>query len=512
MRLNAVVLLTCCCTPLWASTSRPNVLFIAVDDLNDWVGVYGGHPQCKTPHIDKLAAKGMLFRNASCPGPVCGPSRSAILSGFTPSRTGAYGNSNYMLNSELVQKNPTLTEYFSKHGYLTLSMGKIFHMHATPNGMDAGHWAYDIWEQATGGGSMQEDKFSSRGKSLINGKKIKNPMYKGSSALDFGPIQNDKEETWDYKTAKWFEGKLKEDYDKPFFMSVGMSKPHLPFIAPQEFFDLYDLDTIIVPDYRLDDLDDIVNAGGKKMFKPSDDFLWCEHYNIHKDVVRAYMATVSYVDACVGVVLDAIEKSKYADNTIVMLWGDHGWHLSEKLKYGKATLWREATQLPFIVYVPGMTDGEECTRNVNLQDIYPTLIDLCDLPEKANLDGTSIKPLLKNPRTEWIPAVTTYKKGNHSVMTEKWHYITYGAKNGEELYNLENDPMEWTNLAYNDTKEVREIKKELKAYLKSYLPEKEAKDLKGGGGNISEARKKSKVDNKHLDNTIKSKRTKTIVW
>ncbi len=457
----------------FAQSSQPNILMIAIDDLNDWVGVYGGHPQAVTPNIDRLADSSMVFRNASCAGPVCGPSRSALLSGFLPSTTGIYGNSNNMLNSEIVQTHATLPEYFSKNGYVTISSGKIFHKHTTKNGFDHGHWAYDIWEKETGGGGLREETFYSRNQGIIAGKKIKDPKFdeRGGSPFEWGATEEGKEVTKDYRTAKWFEKQLQQDHDKPFFMLMGISKPHLTWVVPQEYFDLYDLDTLVVPEYRMDDLDDIVDARGKKVFSPSNDFLWVQHYGLHKEAVRAYLAATSYADECVGVVLDALKKSKYADNTIVILWGDHGWHLGEKLRFRKAALWRESTQLPLIVHLPGMDSLQDCYRNVNLLDLYPTLIELCGLPQKE-LDGKSFKPLLENPDLKWTPALTTRGAGNHSVISEKWHYITYD--NGvEELYNIEKDPMEWDNLANAKSPEYNQIK----AYLKSFIPEKDAPEI-----------------------------------
>jgi len=476
-----------------AQNNQPNVLMIAIDDLNDWVGVYGGHPQAKTPNIDKFAEKAMVFRNASCPGPVCGPSRSALLSGFMPATTGIYGNSNNMLDSKIVQTHATLPEYFSKNGYLTISSGKIFHKHTTKNGVDNGHWAFDVWKKEQGRLRINQEKFYSRNQGIIKGKEIDHPKYteKAGSPFEFGPTLAGKEEMKDYKTSLWFVEKLQQDYEKPFFMSVGISKPHLPFIVPQEYFDMYGLDTLKIPDYRLDDLEDIVDHNGKKKFKPHPDFLWCTHYCVHKEAVQAYLASGTFADDCVCVVLNALAKSKYADNTIVLIWGDHGWHLGEKLKFRKASLWKEATQLPLIVYVPGMVKTQECFRNVNLIDIYPTLIDLCGLPEK-DLDGKSIKPLLENPDNEWTPTVTTMNKGNHSVMAEKWHYIIYSDK-VEELYNLEKDPMEWNNLANEKTKEIRKVK----LYLSSFIPEKNANP-------IPKSTKDKSV--KSIDKTIKPKR------
>lgn len=452
-----------------AQEKQPNIIMIAVDDLNDWVGVYGGHPQVKTPNIDRLAQKAMVFRNASCPGPVSGPSRSALLSGFMPATTGIYGNSTNMLHSEIVQANATLPEYFSKHGYLTISCGKIFHIHFTPEGDDHGQWAFDEWHQINGNFyDVQKEKAYSCYNGIINGKKIENPLYSSGPANDiyFGPTKGGIETTKDYLTAKWFEQRLHEDFNKPFFMSVGIAQPHLPLIIPEEFFNMYGLDTLNVPYYKMDDLDDIVDKDGKKIYTPHTSYLWARHYGIEKEVVRAYLASISYVDSCVGVILDALAKSKYANNTIVMLFGDNGWHLGEKHRYNKATLWRESTQIPFIINVPGMNKKQECFRNVNLMDIYPTLIDLCNLPKKQ-LDGKSLKPLLANPELQWTPTITTLNKGNHSVMAEKWHYIS--TSNGvEELYNIEADPMEFNNLAKINTLELNLVKDSMKTYLPTF--------------------------------------------
>ncbi len=492
-RLSATCVVLALATAAYAAR-KPNVLFISIDDLNDWVGVYGGHPQCKTPHIDNFAKRAMVFRNSSCPGPVCGPSRSALLSGFMPATTGLYGNGNNMLDSEIVQTHATLPEYFSKHGYVTISRGKIFHAHTTRNGSDLGQWAFDIWERAVSrGGGPDRSKLYSRDKGIVNGKELDDPKYtqSGGSEFAFGPTVGGNEGTKDYETAKWFERKLREEYDKPFFMAVGISRPHLPFFAPQEYFDLYPLERVQVPEYRMDDLDDILDRNGRKAFKPHPDFLWCQEYGVMKEAVQAYLAATSYADACVGIVLDALADSKYADNTIVVLWGDHGWHLGEKLKFRKASLWREATQLPLIIRLPEMQKAQECTRNVNLIDLYPTLIDLCGLPEKK-LDGKSIKPLLLNPALEWTPTITTQGEGNHSVMSETWHYITH--RNGtEQLYDLENDPMEWTNLVQAHPDKAQAVI----AKLRPFLPKRNAAEVP-----------KSKKDKsiKTMDETIKPRR------
>lgn len=449
----------------FSQKQRPNIIMIAVDDLNDWIGPFGGNPQVITPNMDKLAKSSMVFRNASCAGPVSGPSRSALLSGFMPEKTGVYGNDQNMLNSKMVQSHATLPEYFTKNGYLTISKGKIFHKHNTANGVDHGNWAFDVWEQERGQAKINPDKYFSRNSGIINGIKIENAQYMkgGGAEFAFGPTLNGKETMLDYTTAKWFEQKLQDNFNKPFFMSVGISKPHLPFHVPQEYFDKYSLDTLKIADYQLDDLDDILDKDGNKAYKAEPDFLWCKQYGVEKEAARAYMACITFADECIGLILDALAKSKYADNTIVILYGDHGWHLGEKLRYRKATLWREATQLPFIVHTPGMNKKQECFRNVNLIDLYPTLIDLCKLPKKE-LDGKSFASLLKNPTKKWTPTITTSGQNEHSVMSEKWHYI-YGRKGVEELYNIENDPMEWTNLIRKNTPEINSIIKKLKAFM-----------------------------------------------
>ncbi len=479
--------------PGFAGDKKPNILMIAVDDLNDWVGAYGGHPQAKTPNIDRLAQSSMVFRNASCAGPVCGPSRSALLSGFRPSATGAYGNSENMLQSKLVQTHATLPEYFSKHGYKTISSGKIFHKHGTENGADHGHWAFDVWEQDRGGGGMKPETLYSRNKGILAGKPIENAKFAdgGGSEFEWAVTEQGKEATRDYRTAKWFEKQLQENHDKPFFMLAGISKPHLSWVIPQEFYDLHPLDSIVLPEFRSDDLDDLVDAKGRPAFRPEPDFLWVQEYGLHKRAVQAYLAAISYADACIGVMLDALKNSKHADNTIVILWGDHGWHLGEKLRFRKATLWREATQLPLIVSLPGMKERKDCYRNVNLLDLYPSLIELCGLPAKE-LHGKSFRPLLENPELSWTPTVTTQDKGNHSVMSEKWHYIRY-ADGSEELYGLEKDPMEWKNLAGEKSEELEQTK----TFLRTFLPKDEVDGL---------PKSKSEKSKNKLDTTIKQRR------
>lgn len=458
------------------SKHQPNVIIISIDDLNDWVGSFGGNPQTRTPNMDRFCAEGAVsFQNAYCPGPVCGPSRSALLSGFMPNRTGIYGNTQNMRRSPLVQTHATLPEYFAQHGYTTLNRGKLFHKHATPEGADEGQWAFTEWSATTGRSTVAPEHLYSRLRGIYDGKKGaaigKDDKDTGGddagTEFSWGPTRESRENTLDWQTAGWAVDEIGKRHDKPFFLVVGISKPHLPWYVPQEYFDRHPLDSIRIPDYRLDDLDDILTPSGAKKFSSSADFRWVQRDNLFKRAVQAYLACASYADDCVGRVLNALAKSPERDNTIVVIFGDHGWHLGEKLRFRKATLWQEATRLPLMIRVPGMTTGVRTSsqRLVNLIDLYPTLIDLCGLPAKPDIDGRSIAPLLKAPSQAWDhPSVTINGRGNACVRDERWYFIRY-EDGTEEFYDMERDPMQWTNLSRSNDPVVSAAKARLAAFF-----------------------------------------------
>ena len=447
---------------------RPNVLFIAVDDMNDWVSVFGGHPQAETPNIDRLASSGaVVFQNAHCPGPVCGPCRSALLSGFMPHRSGVYGNSQNMLKSPLVQSHATLPEYFAQHGYDTISRGKIFHAHAGEGGRDRGQWAFERWEGGAGGTPVDRQRLTSRDRNLVRGQPGPKSDFteSGGSEFSWGPTVGTTEQMSDYQTARWAVEELSRPNDKPIFLAVGFTRPHLPFYCPQEFFDLYPIDDVQVNPIRENDLADILTPSGKVKFRPSNDYRWILQNDLLKDVTQAYLACISFADACVGEVIRGLDRSPRAGNTIVVLWGDHGWHLGEKLRFRKATAWTESTRLPLIIRTPQMNGRKDCLRPVNLIDLYPTLVDYCGLPKKPMIDGRSLVPLLHDPDAQWDEAtVTIAGQGNTSVSGERWKFIRYNDGT-EELYDLQSDPQEWTNLAAAETAEARDAKSTLAAYV-----------------------------------------------
>ena len=419
----------------------PNVLFIAVDDLRDWVGHLGGHPQAKTPNIDQLAKRGVSFTRAHCAAPLCNPSRISLLTGIAPSRSGVYGN-----QEKLRDKLPdaiTLMQYFRAAGYSTRGSGKIFH--GKTRG-DAQSWD-DYFVPAT-------KRFNAgRDKSLPN-----------SAWTPWGPLECDDQDMFDGKVANWVIAELKKVHNKPFFLAFGMTKPHLNWMVPAKYFQLHPLDRIELPPVVKSDLADIPSFGkmlSRQVYDPSNGKDYSSKGGDHANVlandqwrraVQAYLATISFVDAQIGRVLDALNRSDHADNTIIVLWGDHGWHLGEKEHWRKHALWNVSTRTPLIFVTPDgiqhkIARDQLCRSPVSLIDIYPTLIDLCGLPKRAGLDGHSLQPILQNPRRKWPhPVVITYGLNNHAIQTQRWRYIQY-QDGGQELYDHDHDPNEWTNLA-----------------------------------------------------------------
>lgn len=437
-----------------------NVLFIVVDDLNDWVGCFGGNSQVLTPNIDNLAKNNStIFLNAQAAATVCGPSRSALLTGLRPSTSGVYTNRQNLIYSDTAARVPTLPQYFSANGYLSLSTGKIFHKHPLKEDRDQGEWAFDVWKQEKG-----MDRGINKAYKPLSGLP---PYPVGGTYMDWGPTLDGKEKTKDWLSAQWISEKLKEEHEKPFFMMLGISKPHLSWYVPEEYFDLYDPDTIKTPEFHENDLDDILTPEGKIKFEASEEFKVIRSENKMNEAARAHMACISYADDCIGQVLNTLENSKYAENTIVVLIGDHGWHLGEKLKYRKNNAWEEDCRAPLIIKVPGMNKAQKCNTVVSFMDLYPTLADLCGLPVPSHCEGRSLVSLLNDPSLKGEPVLSTISYKNHSIRNERYRYIVY-EDGTEELYDHSNDPMEWNNLIRNP--DVNHVVSE----LRNYLPETDA--------------------------------------
>jgi arylsulfatase A-like enzyme len=421
---------------------KPNVLFISIDDLNDWLDCYDGHSQAITPNIDKLANRGMLFNNAHCQSPICQPSRSSLLSGLYPTTTGLHFFIPRKFTEEDVYKGvTTLPEHFSNNGYHTMGVGKISH-----KGIP------ELYDEFGGHGNA--------GPSREEGNKLSYPM--GHPLWDWGAFPEYDSLLPDYKSVMWAIDQLENDFEKPFFLAVGFIRPHVPLYVPKKWFDMYPLDNIKLPVVNENDLEDISDYALDLTYgSHAPRHKWMVENNQWHHAVQSYLACISFVDYYLGKLLDKLNESQYADNTIVILWSDHGFHLGEKLRWEKRSLWQESTKVPLIFAGPGIKENTICEKPVELIDIFPTLNELCNLPSIKELEGNSLVPLLINPDLEWNnPAITSLGPDSHSVISEKWRFILYGD-GSMELYNQEEDPYEWNNLAYKDeyTKIVEELKK-----------------------------------------------------
>lgn len=446
MKRNLITLaLLFACLP-FSQGAQPNVLFIAIDDLNDWVGCLDSHPQVKTPNIDALAERGTLFTNAHCQAPICNPSRTSVMTGLRPSTTGVYGLAPWFRKVDDLKDLVTLPQHFSKAGYQTYTVGKIYH------GRDwnsSGLPEFDVVAKTEAGLSPKT-------------KRVTTP--RGGRGMDWAVYPYEESDHKDWKTASWAVEQLDAKPKDPFFMAVGFALPHVPLFATQKWFDMYPEDGVVLPRMLLDDRSDTPRFSWYlhwKLPEPRQKFLLEEGEQIK--IVQAYLASVSFVDSQVGRVLDALERNELADDTIVVLWSDHGYHLGEKQITGKNTLWDRSARVPLVFAGPGVKSGQRSGRPAELLDMYPTLSELCGLEIPDHLEGLSLLPQLKNgkaPRSR--PAITTHNRDNHGVRTEDWRYIRY-ADGSEELYDMVKDSNEFTNLALNPkyAEEKRRLRKQL---------------------------------------------------
>jgi len=425
------------------ATQPPNVLFLVVDDLNDWVGYLKTHPQVKTPNLDRLAGMSRAFTHAYCPGPICNPCRTAVLTGLRPSTTGVYTNGDPWARSAPATAAEALPELFKKNGYQTMWSGKLFHTRLSNARTQA------MWDDRRGsdGGYGPSPRKPSLPAS------IKRP-----GLFEFGPWDGPDSDFPDVRNTDLTIERLGRKHEKPFFAVLGLYRPHNPWTAPQRFFDMYPEDEVVLPEVGDDELAGL-GAYARELAANPVDHAQLRDGDFWRPIVRAYLASVSFMDWNVGRVLAALEAGPNADNTIVVLWSDHGFHLGEKEHWAKFALWEKTTRTPMLISAPGVEPGP-VGRPVSLLDIYPTLVDLCGLPApKQKLEGRSLRPLLDDPETEWESAVvTTYRRNDHAVRTADWRYIRY-HDGSEELYKHPEDYHERHNLA--DKPEHAELKKKL---------------------------------------------------
>ena len=408
---------------------KPNVLFIAVDDLNDFPAFSGCYPDAKTPHMDRLAERGVVFTRAHCQFPLCGPSRASVMSGLLPS---TLGYDNHMKDLALQERARVLgTEllhgYFGNHGYKTMAVGKICH-HNVPIG--------------------SVDVRGDRGGFSGGTGKLKANWHQNGTSTDWAMAPKNDQELPDHQAATWAVARLGETHQKPFLLMVGFLRPHVPWYVPKKWFDLYDRKTITLPPYRDDDLDDLPQiAKDISILKQYPRTNWAIENKQWRNIVHAYLACISFSDHQVGRVLDALDASPYKDNTIIVLWSDHGYHLGEKNTFQKQTLWERSSHVPLAIAGPGIEGKRRCNRVVSLVDLYPTLIDMCNLPANPRNEGRSLVPLVREPGKSWpYPAIIGWTKNSFAIQNESYRYIRYGD-GSEELYDHRSDPNEWSNLA-----------------------------------------------------------------
>ncbi len=449
----------------WAEpsvTKAPNILFFSLDDMNDWVGAMG-YDQAITPNMDRLAEKGVIFQNAHAPGIFCAPSRSAIFTGQQASKTGCYTTQVYF------QHHPEITplhQVFHDGGYDTYGAGKLFHHREgyidrrgwtefflrTEEQKELG-WAINTW--------LLDDPVIPQpypNSAYNEGRTPANKFF-----LEWGKVLNENEEKMaDTIRTEWARDQLKQQHDKPIFVAVGLYATHFPNYAPEKYFDLYDRDKIELPPYKNDDLDDLPpNVRKAKIARRKQHHERLEELDCIEDAIHGYLACISYQDAMLGRLLDAIESGPNADNTIVVLWSDQGYHHGEKGDWGKHTLWERTTNVPFIWAGPGIARGGDVGATVNLLDMFPTLTELCGLADDQERDGTSLVSILRNPATAkdrdvYVPGM---KPNEYTIINQDWRYIHY-ADGAEELYNVKKDPNEWDNLANHPEHEA--LKKKLR--------------------------------------------------
>jgi arylsulfatase A-like enzyme len=442
--------------------TKPNILLIIADDLNDWIGPTHGNSQVKTPNLDKLAARGMTFQNAQAAAPLCNPSRASFMSGKRPGTTGIYDNEQPAMPH--LPRGVCINDYLRPFGYTSLGAGKIYHYRA---------YRPEDWDKVV---FYSDDTLPKHEATRRPGPFGYRMFTEGKPNAPFNE-QRAESKLVDAQTVSWCIDQL-NDQKSSFFMTCGIHRPHTPWDVPKKYFDLYPLDSIQLPAVIPDDLAD-VPPHGVELAHDGASHAAILKAGLWKDRVRAYLAAISYMDAQVGRLLDAVDTSGHRDDTTIIFVGDNGWHLGQKEHWGKSALWRQSTHVPLIWVAPGLTKpGTSCTAAVDLMSLFPTICELAKVPVPAHAEGVSIKPLLANAKAKWKqPAISTFEQNNHAICTEQWRYIRYADKT-EELYNEQTDPNEWKNEASNP--QFAKIKKDLAKYLPSVNAEPVARTKEAG--------------------------------
>lgn len=442
------------------TTTPPNVLFISIDDLNDMPRFMGRYPDALTPHMDRIAARGISFSRAHTPYPLCGPARASVM---TSTLATTHGFHSHTGDREVKARGremgtSTLPELFKSHGYHVMAVGKLFHNHVPPGTVDESG-ARGKWDQHPKG----------------------RQNFKSNKTLtDWAYWPRKEEDMADAQAADWASERLAKEYEQPFLMMVGFIRPHVPWIVPDRYFDLYpEPGKLTMPPYKPDDLDDVPKRSrflNIATEMPNTGMLIRKKQ--WNEVIHAYLASCSFVDHHLGRVLDALESGPEADNTLIVLWSDHGYHLGEKGSFQKHSLWERSSHVPLVFAGPGIEPKQVCGRPVSLIDLLPTLAELCGLPAMQAWEGRSLAPLIENPEKEWPhPVITTWQGRNYAIQTESHRYLIYDD-GSEELYDHQDDLDEWHNLA--EQSEFTPLKTELRGYVPETYEERVPGKLQNG--------------------------------
>ena len=457
---------------LFSQKNKPNILFIISDDLTATAVSSYENKACKTPNIDKLASEGVRYTKAYTQYPVCGPSRASFMSGYYPNATTTFG---YVSGRENIGPNrKTWSQLFKDNGYYTARVSKIYHM-GVPIDIETGSNGQDDEASWTERFNSQGDEWRTKGAAeLVQGNPDGTIERKGGNVMTIVKADGDDLVHSDGKTAQKASELIKMHKNEPFFLAVGFVRPHVPFVAPKKYFGPYPFEKVNMPEKVNGDWDDIPKRGINYVTSVNGEM----SLEQEKKAVAAYYASVSFMDAQVGKVLNTLKEEGLEDNTIVIFTSDHGFHLGEHNFWMKVSLHEESVRVPMIIKVPGK-EPAVCDSFVELLDLYPTIAALTGLKTSKHLQGKNLVKTLDDPTYEVRDMAFSVSQGGKSFLlrTEKWAYIQYDedASSGVELFDMENDPKQFTNLAKNDA--YSDIVLDFQAKLKKKLKDVRKNDL-----------------------------------
>ncbi|MGB0371327.1 MAG: sulfatase [Opitutales bacterium] len=442
-----------------APKGSPNILLIVFDDMNDYAGSYGD-PNAKTPRLDSFVSSGLKFDRAYCQYPVCGPSRASFLTGLYPETSGVLSNTQYIRAERPDATN--MLQHFKENGYWTSNVGKIFHSMTNVVERDLSTHDSDWYRNAEDPWKKKLDRQFEAEVGKINENQdaykafMKEKFVNPERVVQAVATDLKDEDHRDGRTATRVISYLEEQPfgDNPFFIAMGIAKPHIPYFAPKRFFDIYPKESLIFDDVPLDVWENRPRIAEDQKYKGFGATFGVNDRELRAKWLQAYLATVTFADSQFGRVMDVLDKTGLSEDTIVIVMSDHGYHIGEHFMFGKVTLFEESARVPLAIRVPGMeSSGETTSSFAELVDIYPTLTDLTGVDTPEHVQGTSLVPIIEDPsvsvRDSAYTVVTRPGTVGQAIRSENWRFARWGSDKAIELYDLEDDPDEYNNLANN---------------------------------------------------------------